>query len=148
MRRESMSRPSSSDPQTCASEGGESRVARLMFAGSCGASHGAKMAHTMKNTTNTTPMAASGLRWATRGSEMAVVDTGAVRRLSFQHAAGQPLGAQTLRPSTSGTHPYSARVPENSLPDRWPKPIHPAQALHDDTASVPGQRVNCCDRTC
>src|SRR5713101_7519318 len=74
MMRERMSRPSSSDPQTCASDGGERRVARLICAGSCGAIHGANTAQIEKKMTNTTPMAASGLRRVSRGSEMAVAD--------------------------------------------------------------------------
>src|SRR6266849_6465917 len=74
MMRERMSRPSSSDPQTCANDGGESRVARLICAGSCGASHGANTAQTVKKTTNTTPIAASGLRRVSRGTEMAIAD--------------------------------------------------------------------------
>src|SRR5712692_5097450 len=74
MMRERMSRPSSSDPNTCANDGGESRVARLMCAGSCGAIHGANTAQIAKKTTNTTPIAASGLRRVSRGSEMAGAD--------------------------------------------------------------------------
>src|SRR6266567_8933642 len=73
MSRERMSRPSSSDPQICSSEGGDKRVARLMCAGSAGAIQGAKIAQTTKNVTNTAPIAASGLLRARRGSEMAVV---------------------------------------------------------------------------
>src|SRR5213080_3986263 len=73
MSRERMSRPSSSDPQICNSDGGASRLARLMCAGSAGAIQGAKIAQTTKNVTNTAPIAASGLLRARRGSEMAVV---------------------------------------------------------------------------
>ena len=68
-----MSLPNSSDPQICLGEGGASRVARLICAGSSGAIQGAKMANMMKQTTNTHPIAASGFRLASRGSEIAVV---------------------------------------------------------------------------
>src|SRR5437763_17074111 len=73
MSRERMSRPSSSDPQICSAEGGANRVERSMCAGSAGAIQGAKIAQITKNVTNTAPMAASGLRRASRGSDMAVV---------------------------------------------------------------------------
>ena len=45
-----------------------------MCAGSCGDIQGAKIAEKAKMVTRTTPTAASGLRRATRGSEMARVD--------------------------------------------------------------------------
>jgi hypothetical protein len=69
-----MSRPSSSVPHHWETPGGSSRLGRSICAGSCGASHGAKIAQSTKITTSTTPIAASGLWRATRGSEMAVVD--------------------------------------------------------------------------
>src|SRR5438270_6101581 len=68
-----MSRPNSSDPHIWRSEGGASRVAKLICAGSWGAIHGAKTANTIKQTTKTQPIAASGLRLASRGNEIAVV---------------------------------------------------------------------------
>src|ERR1700748_1668139 len=68
-----MSRPNSSDPHICRSEGGDSRVARLICAGSWGAIHGAKTANTIKQATKTQPIAASGLRLARRGSEITLV---------------------------------------------------------------------------
>jgi len=67
-----MSRPSSSDPQICRREGGASRLARLIWAGSCGAIKGAKMANTIKQITKMQPIAARGLRLANWGSEIAV----------------------------------------------------------------------------
>src|SRR2546430_2273717 len=84
MSRERMSRPSSSDPQICNSEGGARRVVRLMCAGSVGAIQGAKIAQTTKNVTNTAPIAASGLLRARRGSEMAVVEMRFTYLLSFR----------------------------------------------------------------
>src|SRR6266446_6103218 len=74
IRRERMSRPSSSVPHQCCAEGVCKRFGRSMCAGSCGAIHGAKMAEKTKIDTNTTPTAASGLWRATRWSEMATVD--------------------------------------------------------------------------
>ena len=68
-----MSRPNSSDPQICLNEGGASRVAKLICAGSCGAIQGAKTANVMKQTTKTQPSAASGFRLASLGKEIAVV---------------------------------------------------------------------------
>ena len=68
-----MSRPNSSDPHISRSEGGASRVAKLMCAGSCGAIHGAKKANTIKHVTKTQPIAASGLRRARCGSEITLV---------------------------------------------------------------------------
>src|SRR5207253_8623430 len=96
MSRERMSRPSSSDPQICNSDGGASRLARLMCAGSCGAIQGAKIAQTTKNVTNTAPIAASGLLRARRGSEMAVVEMGFTCLLSFR-AQQDDRGAIILR---------------------------------------------------
>ena len=45
-----------------------------MWAGFCGASHGAKTAKITKMTTRTTPVAAKGLWRAARGSEMEKAD--------------------------------------------------------------------------
>src|SRR5438093_615215 len=70
---ERMSRPNSSEPHICRSDGGASRVAKLICAGSWGAIQGAKTAKTIKQVTKTQPIAASGLRLASRGSEIAVV---------------------------------------------------------------------------
>jgi len=94
MSRERMSRPSSSDPQICNSDGGASRLARLMCAGSAGAIQGAKIAQTTKNVTNTAPIAASGLLRARRGSEMAGVEMGVTYLLSFR--AQQDGGEATI----------------------------------------------------
>src|ERR1700676_3492580 len=74
IRRERMSRPSSSVPHQCCAEGVCNRFGRSMCAGSCGAIQGAKIAEKTKMDTNTTPTAASGLWRAMRGSEMATVD--------------------------------------------------------------------------
>src|SRR5439155_11785140 len=82
--RERMSRPSSSDPQICNSDGGASRLARLMCAGSAGAIQGANTAQMTKKDTNTAPIAASGLLRARRGSEMAVVEMRFTYLLSFR----------------------------------------------------------------
>ena len=70
-----MSRPSSSVPHQCADDGGERRVGRSIYAGSCGEIHGANIAQITKTMTNTAPVAASGLWRAARGSEMERVDT-------------------------------------------------------------------------
>src|SRR5882672_10877941 len=74
MRRERMSRPSSSVPHQWAAEGEDKRFGRTMKAGSWGAIQGAKRAKATKIRTNTTPVVASGLWRATRWNEMAVVD--------------------------------------------------------------------------
>src|ERR1700731_4802438 len=74
MRRERMSRPSSSVPHQCCAEGVCKRFGRSMCAGSCGAIQGAKIAENTKMETSTTPTAAKGLWRATRGSEKARVD--------------------------------------------------------------------------
>src|SRR2546422_11320277 len=66
-----MSRPSSSVPHQCAEEGAANRVGRSMWAGSCGAIHGANRAEMTKITTNTRPVAARGLWRAVRRDEMA-----------------------------------------------------------------------------
>src|ERR1700682_6447025 len=76
MRRERMSRPSSSVPHQCCVEGACKRFGRSMCAGSCGAIQGAKIAEKTKMDTNTTPTAANGLWRATRGSEMGGEDKG------------------------------------------------------------------------
>src|SRR5208283_4969761 len=74
IRRERMSRPSSSVPHQCSAEGDCRRFGKSMCAGSCGAIQGAKIAEKAKMATSTTPTAAKGLWRATRGSEMARVD--------------------------------------------------------------------------
>ena len=74
MRRERMSRPSSSVPHQWVEDGLARRLGRSMYAGFCGAIHGAKRAKMMKMTTRTTPIAASGLLHAARRNEIAVVD--------------------------------------------------------------------------
>src|SRR5450631_4136117 len=76
MRRERMSRPSSSVPHQWAEDGVIRRLGKSMWAGSWGAIQGANSANTTKMTTSTTPIAARGLRRAARGSEMARVDMG------------------------------------------------------------------------
>src|SRR6266404_3963611 len=82
IRRERMSRPSSSVPQRCCDEGGCKRLGRSMCAGSWGAIQGAKRAQSTNTATNTTPAAASGLWRARRGSEMAAVDMNALQTVS------------------------------------------------------------------
>ena len=89
-----MSRPNSSDPQICRSEGGASRVAKLICAGSWGAIHGAKTANTTKHTTKTQPIAASGLRVAKRGIEIAVV---AIAKIAEASLANQDSLAGIFR---------------------------------------------------
>jgi len=84
-----MSRPNSSDPHTCLSEGGASRVAKLICAGSCGAIQGAKTANTIKQTTKTHPIAASGFRLASRGSEMAVVAMTVIAEASLANCSNR-----------------------------------------------------------
>src|SRR6202051_1195987 len=74
IRRDRMSRPSSSVPHQCCAEGVCKRFGRSIRAGSCGEIQGANTAEKIKIETNTTPTAASGLCRATRGSEMAKVD--------------------------------------------------------------------------
>src|SRR4051794_18105210 len=78
-----MSRPNSSEPHICRSEGGANRVAKLICAGSWGAIHGAKTANTIKQTTKTQPIAASGLRVATRCSERADVAIAEIAEVSL-----------------------------------------------------------------
>src|SRR6266404_5182201 len=60
MTREKMSRPNSSVPNQCATEGGANRAGKLSAAGSCGASSGANIANTTKMITITAPAAAKG----------------------------------------------------------------------------------------
>src|SRR4029077_10617977 len=74
IKRERMSRPSSSVPHQCCVEGVCKRFGRSMCAGSCGAIQGAKIAENTKTETSTTPTAANGLWRAVWGSEMARVD--------------------------------------------------------------------------
>src|SRR4030081_4115262 len=69
IRRERMSRPSSSVPPQCCGEGVCRRFGKSMCAGSCGAIQGAKIAENTKMDTNTTPKAANGLWRVMRGSE-------------------------------------------------------------------------------
>src|SRR5262245_61446826 len=92
-----MSRPSSSDPQICSNEGGASRVARFICAGSWGASHGAKIAQITKKVTNTAPIAASGLRRARRGSEMAPPEMLLSLSLDFETKNIHHRGTETQR---------------------------------------------------
>ena len=86
-----MSRPSSSDPQICLREGGASRVAKLICAGSCGAIQGAKTANTMKQATKTQPTAAKGFRLASRGNEIAVVAIAVIAEASLANCGDAPF---------------------------------------------------------
>src|SRR5437868_5119825 len=91
-----MSRPSSSVPHQCDELGGSRRVGKLIRAGSCAASQGAKMAPSTKSVTSTTPIAASGLRRATVGSEMVAVDIyerGLKRRMRGEYPQSAPAKA-------------------------------------------------------
>src|SRR5581483_3164691 len=101
-----MSRPSSSEPQICRSEGVARRVARSMCAGSYGASQGAKTAHIAKKSTKTRPIAASGLRRARRGSEMAVADNAVPQE---QVNRRRPLFLLHRNILVRRTHPSAAR---------------------------------------
>src|SRR6266436_5843190 len=83
MRREHMSLPSSYVPHQWAEEGGESRVGRSICAGSRGAIQGAQRAKITKMTTNTAPVAASGLWRAARGSEMALAGNVLTKNLTM-----------------------------------------------------------------
>src|ERR1700690_1257058 len=105
MMRERMSRPSSSDPNSCAHDGGDSRVARLICAGFCGAIHGANTAQMVKKTTNTTPIAASGLRRVNRGSEMAIADKFRCRITNLV-----PRGRRCRRRRELLAHPLLERI--------------------------------------
>src|SRR5437764_7524761 len=74
-----MSRPNSSVPHQCRADGPASRCGRSIWAGSCGAMRGAKMAKAAKIRTSTAPIAARGLLRVERRSAMAVVDIVAIR---------------------------------------------------------------------
>ncbi len=96
-----MSRPNSSDPQISRSEGGASRLAKLICAGSWGAIHGAKTANTIKQTTNTQPIAARGLRLASRGNEITVVAIAEIAEASLANC-GNLSGTLPVSPSVTG----------------------------------------------
>src|SRR5208337_2742102 len=104
IRRERMSRPSSSVPHQCCTEGVCKRFGRSMCAGSCGAIHGAKIAAIANTATNTAPTAAKGLCRATRGSEMARVDM-VLKFFSARYLAGKKkcLGIFALAAQFEGT---------------------------------------------
>ena len=95
-----MSRPNSSDPHICRSDGGASLVARLICAGSWGAIQGAKTANTRKQATKTQPIAGSGFRLASRGSDIAVVAIAGIAEVS--------LANYVFLPGLSGLGPTSA----------------------------------------
>jgi hypothetical protein len=103
-----MSRPNSSDPQICLSEGGANRVAKLICAGSCGAIHGAKTANTIKQATKTQPIAASGLRLASRGSEITLVAIAEIADASLANY-GSLAGSSMFRLKAPGTVHVDAR---------------------------------------
>src|SRR6202521_6005126 len=97
MRRERMSRPSSSVPHQCCTEGVCKRFGRSMCAGSCGAIQGAKIAEKTKMDTSTTPTAANGLWRATRGSEMARMDMDDLAHLYIKSIRGRShIGGRLL----------------------------------------------------
>src|SRR5271155_3200154 len=81
MRRERMSRPSSSVPHQWVDDGPARRVGRSMWAGSCGAIQDANKAQITKIVTRTMPIAASGLPRAARRNEIAVLDIMNIRFL-------------------------------------------------------------------
>lgn len=92
-----MSRPNSSDPQIWRREGGARRVGKLICAGSWGAIQGAKTANTIKQTTKTQPIAASGFRLASRGNEIAVVAIPVIAEASLANCCDVP-GIFPVRP--------------------------------------------------
>src|SRR3954463_9285990 len=91
-----MSRPNSSEPHICRSEGGANRVAKLICAGSWGAIHGAKTANTIKQTTKTQPIAASGLRLASRGRDIAVVAIAEIAEVSLANYCSLAVSSMFL----------------------------------------------------
>ncbi len=74
MRRERMSRPSSSVPHQWAEDGGDKRAGKSMWAGSWGEIQGANKARMIKSATRTAPVVAKALWRAARWSEMGRVD--------------------------------------------------------------------------
>src|SRR5260221_8245675 len=85
MRRERMSRPSSSVPHQCCAEGVCKRFGRSMCAGSCGAINGAQIAEKTKMETSTTPTAAKGLWRGTGGSAKGWVGNGGLGHLYIKN---------------------------------------------------------------
>src|SRR5579863_109822 len=106
MRRERMSRPSSSVPAQWADEGDDRRTGRSMWAGSWGAIHGAKTARVMKITTRTAPVVARTLWRAARGSEMGAVDMGqalkTIKSFNAEFAEKSPGGRRENRVPLTG----------------------------------------------
>src|SRR5262249_10814039 len=74
MRRERMSRPSSSVPHQCIGEGGDKRVGGSRCAGSWGAIQGANKAKTTKIAINIAPIVARGFRRVASRNEIVAVD--------------------------------------------------------------------------
>lgn len=124
-----MSRPSSSEPQICLNDGGARRVARSTCAGSSGASHGAKIAQKVKKTTKTIPIAASGLRRARRGSEMALA-----AKVELRNDVGRN-GAAFSRAVRIQDN-FTARLKSCALPVS-PRPGHAECSIRSARHSLP-----------
>src|SRR5208283_4102543 len=101
MRRERMSRPSSSVPHQWVDDGPARRAGRSMWAGSWGAIQGANKAQMTKIATNTAPVDASTLWRAARWNEMAVVDIGRSLMCPFLWHFGFPLPHDLLKRQTN-----------------------------------------------
>src|SRR5262249_17838489 len=107
-----MSRPSSSVPHQREGLGESRRSGRLIWAGSWGASQGAKIAQRTKMITNPTPAAANGLCRATRGRER---DTAAIIKKPLTRK--QANNSRKRRPACLRTAQCLARGECFSLPN-------------------------------
>src|SRR5882724_1225946 len=136
MRREKMSRPSSSVPHQCSQEGGDRRVGRRMYAGSWGAIQGANTAKITKMMTNTAPVAASGLWRAARGSDMERVDTFWKSKLqqSSPYVSRRPRACRSpLNNAYASPAKYFRAAPRGWL---FESRLSPQPRLHDQLPSA------------
>src|SRR5690242_1778773 len=136
MRRERMSRPNSSVPQGCASEGDDKRVASSMRAGSWGAIQGANSANITKMTTSTTPTMASQLCWAERaGAGATTVVTWATVAISQKSLTQRALGIKREKPITREFEITVINLPH--------KPVFPSYFLRALCVEVFALRFHC-----
>jgi len=112
-----------------------------MCAGSCGAIHGAKIAENTNSATRMTPIAASGLWRAMRGSEIVKVAKGF--KLCFTYI--EKVRDQQSRWQTSRCDAWSTlSKPDDYFPSNWLISRRMAEINHSDSRNFsrdPSSRV-------
>src|ERR1051326_701067 len=100
----------------CAAEGAARRSAKTMRAGSCGASHGAKIAHMLNATTKNTPQVAGGFA---RKTETKRLFLGVLTAGSLGLPANRSGRSKNSRQHKSAQWQARSPAPGNSRDCQW-----------------------------